>query len=358
MRLLYLTDRLSHRGGAPHHLLDVIAAMASHHSVTVAAASKDAGIELPPGVNFRRIAGLRSLTKSMNGLSELLDDADLVHLQNVMNPRAIAQATARPCVATIQDHRTFCPGPGKTLPSGDPCDQAMNDDACSECLPDSVQRQSMLNLTQARHDALLGARQLVVLSHYMARELARVGSTNATVIPPPVPVGPPKTHPGHGFLLAGRLVHHKAPQWAHTAWKNAELDQPLRVAGLGPGSTDLDGAEALGWLSRSELREEMANARALIFPARWQEPFGIAGAEALAMGTPVVVMPSGGTDDWARKGTIAVDSVERMTEALTDLANRPEAALKLGKEGSEWVAERFSPDRVHRALHGLYDSVV
>ena len=41
MELLYLTDRLSHRGGAPHHLLDLIRVMAEEHQVTVAAADKD-----------------------------------------------------------------------------------------------------------------------------------------------------------------------------------------------------------------------------------------------------------------------------------------------------------------------------
>ena len=60
MRLLYLTDRLSHRGGAQHHLLDVIQAMSTRHIVTIAAAAIDGDVRLPPGVAFHKVSGLRS----------------------------------------------------------------------------------------------------------------------------------------------------------------------------------------------------------------------------------------------------------------------------------------------------------
>ena len=39
-------------------------------------------------------------------------------------------------------------------------------------------------------------------------------------------------------------------------------------------------------------------ARAVLFPSRWQEPFGIVGLEALTLGVPVVAWESGGVRDW------------------------------------------------------------
>ena len=149
MRLLYLTDRISHRGGAQHHLLDVIDAMARDHEVAIGAASVDADVQLPVAVQTHKVGGLRSRKKSLAALEPLLDWADIVHLQNVMNPKAIEVANRRPTVVTVQDHRMFCPGPGKTLPSAGPCSDTMNDATCALCIPDTERRTMQLALAEA-----------------------------------------------------------------------------------------------------------------------------------------------------------------------------------------------------------------
>ena len=43
--------------------------------------------------------------------------ADVVHVQNVMNPTALTRlVSSGRAVVTVQDHRVFCPGPGRTPP--------------------------------------------------------------------------------------------------------------------------------------------------------------------------------------------------------------------------------------------------
>jgi len=361
MRILYLTDRLTHRGGAPHHLLDVIEAMAAEHHVTIAAGAKDQAVCLPEGVAFKRINGLRSNAdnaKSVHGLNDLLKWADLTHIQNVMNPLALAMATEHNCIVTVQDHRVFCPGPGKTLPGGDPCHDTMSEDLCSGCLPEASHRAHMLSLTQARLDAIKNARRILVLSDYMRKALEQVGLKRIDVLPPPVKPGPKKASPGHGFLLAGRVVKHKAPEVAYAAWKTSGTPQPLRIAGLGPETNTLQEAEQLGWLDRDELRTVMAESRALLFPSRWQEPFGIVGAEALAMGTPVIVHPTGGMMDWCRQGCLLVRSEHQMVSAIQYLDSNPAAALALGREGSIHINHHFSPQIVAKKLQTIYSESI
>lgn len=51
-------------------------------------------------------------------------------------------------------------------------------------------------------------------------------------------------------------------------------------------------------MSHARLAPLYRRARALVFPPRWQEPFGIAGLEALTMGAPVVAWESGGVREW------------------------------------------------------------
>ena len=48
---------------------------------------------------------------------------------------------------------------------------------------------------------------------------------------------------------------------------------------------------------RRQKSEFLGNARALLFPVQWEEPFGIALAEAFAAGTPVIASRRGATQE-------------------------------------------------------------
>jgi glycosyltransferase involved in cell wall biosynthesis len=360
VRILYLTDRLSERGGADLHLRQVIEAAAGlGHRVTVAFGRPGRCTPLPTGVSGVRVRGLTTAKASRSGLGNLenlVHEADLVHAQNVMNPEALEiAATAERMVVTIQDHRIFCPGPGRTLPDGKRCRATMSDELCRQCLEDEGYRQRLLALTSARLRALRGAR-LVVLSRYMADELSAAGMPDALVLPPWVEVGNRPATTGSAFVLAGRLVRHKAPLDGWRAWRASGSTLPLEVAGAGPLESELTGARLLGWLDQGALAATLHRGRALLFPARWQEPFGILGVQALAQGTPVIVADSGGTNEWSDRGCVVVPpgDVGAIAEAVAHLADDPQVSLKLGREGRSMVADRFSRPLVEAGLRRLY----
>jgi hypothetical protein len=362
LRLLVLTDRLATRGGADQHLAAVIAAAVEGGlRVTVAYGRAETGCPPPPGARVVRVRGLAGVTASsgLAALPALLADCDAVHVQNVMNPAALtaAIATGRALV-TVQDHRVFCPGPGRTLPDGNACQRTMGDAACRACLPDDGYRARILARTLSRCDALAGAR-FVVLSRYMASELAAAGLPGAIVLPPWIEPGPPRREAGDAFLLGGRLVAHKGVLEGWEAWRAAGAPLPLRVAGSGPLAAALEGCERLGWLDTARLAAELRRARALLFPARWQEPFGILGVEALAAGTPVVVTARGGTGEWSDAGCLVVPpgDIAAMTAALWRLAADPELALALGRAGQAMVRERFARAVLWPRLLALYGEV-
>ncbi len=358
MRILYLTDRLSPKGGAGWHLLQVIRwAVTAGHEVRLAAAWADREFLLP--VVPERVRGLGARVarrEGLAGLDRLLAWAELVHVQNVMNPVVLNRAVGElPTVVTVQDHRVFCPGPGRTLPDGARCREPMGE-ACAACLPDPHYREEMLGLTRARLDAVRRAWRVIVLSRYMAGELEGVGIRRVEVLPPWVAPGPLRKVPGDTIVLGGRLVAHKDPVTAARAWERAGRPLPLRVAGDGPLAAELGTVRCLGWLSSERLVEELRSARMLLFPARWQEPFGILGVEALAQGTPVVVADVGGTREWSGRGCLRVapGDVDAMSEAIVELARDPLRACRLGEEGRELVVERFSKARIESRLAGLY----
>jgi len=358
VRIVFLTDRIDRRGGAGAHLLQVIGwAVETGHRVTVAAGAFAAA--LPPGVEHVRVRGLGVGGASEAGLGRLgplLKTADRVHVQNVMNPVALERAaTTGRAVVTVQDHRMFCPGPGRTLPDGLPCERPMSDGTCAGCLPDPAYRGRMLGLTRARLEAVRGMR-VVVLSSYMARELEAVGLPGVAVVPPWVDPGPARTGAGETFLLGGRLVAHKAPLDGLRAWEEAGRPLPLEVAGDGPLAERLEGARRLGWLGGEALHSAYRRARALLFPGRWQEPFGILGLEVLASGVPVIVAASGGTAEWSGAGCLVVPpgDVTAMAGAVRELASDPGLAIRLGREGREFVLERFSRRRIEPLLERVF----
>ena len=273
-----------------------------------------------------------------------------------MNPVVIELAKRKPCVATIQDHRVFCPGPGRTLPDQQQCSVPMEEAPCVRCLPNNEQRSRMVHITQSRQRALRGV-PLIVLSAYMADEMEGAGFPRPTVIPPKIRIGPPKEGPGDGFLMAGRMVHHKGVDMGYHAWKMANTQYPLRIAGLGPAVQQTPEAEHLGWLSGEELRVQIRAARALIFPSRWQEPYGIIGVEALANGTPVIAMKRGGMGDWMGSGCINIQpgDVNGMAAALKTMAHDPGYAQRIGEAGQAMMRHRQHTQQPTERIRSLYE---
>ncbi len=364
VRILYLSDRLSVRGGADLHLRQVMGwAVVCGHEVRFAVGRVERDAAVPQGVSAGVVRGLASATLSrarLGGLEDLLAEADLVHAQNIMNPVALRQivATGR-AVVTVQDHRVFCPAMGKTMPGGETCTVPFDRADCSRCLPDEQYRAAIHELTRARRETLRGA-SLVVLSRYMKDELEAAGLGGAVVVPPWVePASQARTNAGDGLLMGGRLVAHKGVGEALDAWRRAGKPLPLEVAGEGPLAESLVGVHHLGWVAHDELQRRIRRARALLFPAFWQEPFGILGIEALAQGTPVIVTARGGTTDWSDSGCLEVEAgnVDQMAHAIRRLSNDRDLALQLGEEGRKMVAERFDQERLAQKLAELYARV-
>ncbi len=108
------------------------------------------------------------------------------------------------------------------------------------------------------------------------------------------------------LLYVGRLAEAKGVDDAIAALVDLPTDTTLRI--VGPGSRQrrrdlLAHAMALGverriWMSRAErhrLVREYQDADALLFPSRWDEPFGLVGLEAMACSTPVIATGTGGS---------------------------------------------------------------
>jgi glycosyltransferase involved in cell wall biosynthesis len=84
-----------------------------------------------------------------------------------------------------------------------------------------------------------------------------------------------------------------------------------------------DGSEVLGEIPREVKAGLVANARAVLFPIDWDEPFGLVMTEAMACGTPVIATPRGSVPEVIADGeTGFIVSVENYAEEATDRLKR------------------------------------
>jgi glycosyltransferase involved in cell wall biosynthesis len=103
----------------------------------------------------------------------------------------------------------------------------------------------------------------------------------------------------------------------------------------------------LGEVSHERKLELLANARALLFPIRWNEPFGMVMLESMACGTPVLAFPEGAVPEvveHGRTGFLCEDEAA-MVEAIGRLDQLSRADCRAAVEGY-FSTERMVADHV------------
>jgi glycosyltransferase involved in cell wall biosynthesis len=81
------------------------------------------------------------------------------------------------------------------------------------------------------------------------------------------------------------------------------------------------GVSMTGPVGGREKAELLANARALLSPVDWEEPFGLAPVEAMACGTPVIAYPRGALRETVVDGETGflVEGEDALAAAIADV---------------------------------------
>ena len=114
---------------------------------------------------------------------------------------------------------------------------------------------------------------------------------------------------------------------------------------------------------REELAAVYAEADAVVFPVRWEEPWGLVPLEAMAVGRPVVATGTGGSGEYLRDGENcllfgAAAGAEALAAALERLAGDEglrERIRQGGRDTAESIDERSFNDAVAAALEAAGD---
>jgi glycosyltransferase involved in cell wall biosynthesis len=164
----------------------------------------------------------------------------------------------------------------------------------------------------------------------------------------------PRFDPAGPALVAGRLAAEKGIEVAIAACRAA--GRPLVVAGDGPLRDVLEGAAAgadvrfTGRVDAAELDQLRAAASVAIVPSRSAETFGLAAAEAMAAGLPVVASRIGALPELIGDAGVLVAPGDAAALAAGLARVAPDAALR----GLRRVREACDPERAAAALAAVY----
>ena len=162
------------------------------------------------------------------------------------------------------------------------------------------------------------------------------------------------------MAFLGRIAPEKRPDRAIEVAKRASL--PLKIAAkvdaadLSYFKTKIEPlldhplVEFIGEIGETQKAAFLGNARALLFPIHWPEPFGLVMIEAMSAGTPVIAWANGSVREVITEGVSGriVTSIEAAVEAAHQAAQMDRRKVRADFE------RHFTAERMVRAYLTAY----
>ena len=233
---------------------------------------------------------------------------------------------------------------------------------CRASRPEAITYAASLALWQRRLVAQADA--LIVPSAFARERLRELGAPldwrGVHVLAPPLraamAAGSVDPSSGSYALVVSRLSPEKGVDVAIDACRMAGL--ALVVAGDGPERAALQARAAgadvrfVGRVDDEQLARLRAGAAIALVPSRSAETFGLAAAEAMAAGLPVVASRVGALSELVEPaGLVQAGNADALARAMTSLAGDRSA----GERARERVRGVCAPEVVAEALAAIYD---
>jgi len=178
---------------------------------------------------------------------------------------------------------------------------------------------------------------------------------------------------GWRLLYVGRLDQRKGVDAAVAALEHLPAEAQLTVLGHGDdrflaslrdqcARLGVQDRVHFGHRPRTELPAAYAEADALLFPVRWEEPWGLVPLEAMAVGTPVVTTATGGSAEYVqdRDNALAIGrgaDPQELARAVRELAGDPSLRARLRQNGLA-TAARFTEEAYNGAIERALERAV
>jgi glycosyltransferase involved in cell wall biosynthesis len=207
---------------------------------------------------------------------------------------------------------------------------------------------------------------LVSISNHQRRPLPDANFVATVHHGIPAHLHKPTYDPRGGYLaFLGRISPEKRPDRAIEIARM--LGVPLKIAAkvdkvdevyfrekIAPLLEQGGGIDFIGEIDDRAKTQFLGEARALVFPIDWPEPFGLSMIEAMACGTPVLAFRAGAVDEIIDEGLtgMIVDTVEEATHVLPQLMALDRQAVR------RRFNERFTATRMAKDYLAVYRSLL
>jgi glycogen synthase len=224
----------------------------------------------------------------------------------------------------------------------------------------------------AKRRALGRAGAVLAVSEAIGNELRAAAIPRVEVIPNIVDAAearaiaatPPSFElPDRFLLFVGKLEDNKGARLLVPTVAASRTGLPLVVLGEGSLAQGMrfDATSAgvtlvlRGWAHREDVLRAMARATALVFPSLWSEPLSRVLLEALALGTPVAAMATGGTREILSSpdSGLVVEDVAALAPALASLVGDQALRSRI-IEGARERARAYSPETLVPRYEAVY----
>jgi glycosyltransferase involved in cell wall biosynthesis len=370
-------------GGTGAHVARSAATLTqAGYDVTLAVARREGASGI--GADLRVIEGLGAFPWSKSTSDELLDVVrgirpDVIRLQQIGNRDAICTLREQAPVAyDVHSYVGCTSGEFHFRRPGDECERAhgpmcLAHLAVSGCAHTWNPR-AFATRYRLTGDVLAGIREANIAichSEYVRRHLQRNEIHGPKLIPLFADeVADPVPAPAEGpVLFVGRV---SAAKGLATLLKALPDGAELNVYGDGwwlPHARKIVDARGIadqvhfrGWADQAQLDRAYGEARVVVVPSHWPEPFGMVGIEAMAHARPVIGAATGGIPEWLTHGETGLlvppGDVDALRTALTRLLADPDEGARMGEEGARQVRRRFSHEAYRTATRRAYSSAI
>lgn len=370
MRILFVNEKLGWFGGVEQNVADTVAGLRERgHECHLAWGERT---QRDPD-RYAALFDSAFQSKAFGIDGEPLRDAirrlapDCVYVHKIARLPDECQSQERPrTVRMVHDHDLCCPRKHKYFahntricrqPAGWRC---WLDGAFLDRGPNGLRWRSLgAHRTEMQRNVGLDA--LLVGSRFMREELETNGfpAERVAVLPPVVrmnPVDATDAAEAPHVLFVGQLVRGKGVDLLLKALSTLACPWTATIVGDGNARPSLealcaelglpDRATFAGWVANDRVGEHYASARVLAVPARWPEPFGMIGLEAMRHARPVVGFRAGGIEDWLVDGETGFlaneQDVPSFARALETLLTDRSLAIRMGRAGHRRVAADYS----------------
>jgi len=371
VRIAFVHERSGFFGGVEQNMFDTAKGLSArgHDCLLIAGPL--------PGKDPERFASaFTSLTAewsdgnpSGSSLRKLIDDnsIDALYVHKVPRSDFLEQVKGKVLtVRMVHDHDSTCPRRHKYfVHSGQACSLAIGwrcylDLAFVEKKDGGIRLKSIPDVKREAKRLNLYDR-VATNSQSMVEELAingvertRLFLAHPVVPEQDAPLLPISSEPH--VLFVGQLIRGKGVDLLLRSLALLKCPWRATIAGDGNARQNLEAlakelqidnrVEFLGWFPSEKARELYDQARVLAVPARWPEPFGMVGVEAMRRARPVVGFRVGGIPDWLVDNEtgylVEQQNIEAFADRLERLLTDTKLATSMGNKGFQRAASHFS----------------